>query len=440
MPYFSPNKWEVNLISEDLMFKNDYAYVSNKQILGFLKGDVLTANPKKGISGINQSNVLDYSLQHSVSYRFENDLLGPSVSLKQKINDQTFRLGIFTRLRTQGSVKDLDNYMRFSNQNLPEPAEYSFNSVKTNFMNWSEIGFHISTNYSTNATNEIIIGANLNYLIGLDAAIIDSKNPIKLEAKPSPTSTLLNPKLDIFASNYDIKASYSTNYDFDRDQYVYRNRGNGASLNLGIAWVKRRMNDELYDFKFAVNLLDVGAIRFKGENHHFYNPAQKIQIKNNPKIDDFENIAQYLQQLSKEIYGNTTQSKVGENFTVGLPTSLHFNMSTKIRPSHYWNINLIQRTPVFKNSLKRTNILQTSYSIQKDAFGIGPSLSLYDYEKITFGGYVRIGPLILGSDNALPFVFKQKKLNAANFYFALKLYPFWDNETKRRSREPCNCE
>ncbi|MBO6211336.1 hypothetical protein, partial [Algoriella sp.] len=78
--------------------------------------------------------------------------------------------------------------------------------------------------------------------------------------------------------------------------------------------------------------------------------------------------------------------------------------------------------------------------IQKDGFGIGTSLSLYEYEKIGFGGYIRIGPLILGSENALPFVFKQNKLNSGNFYIGLKLYPFWDNEAKRRSREPCDCE
>ena len=119
---------------------------------------------------------------------------------------------------------------------------------------------------------------------------------------------------------------------------------------------------------------------------------------------------------------------------------MHINTSKQIRPNHYWSINWIQRTPVFENSLKRTNVLQTSYSIQKDGFGIGTSLSMYEYEKLTFGGYVRIGPLILGSDNALPLVFKQKKLNSANFYFGLKFYPFWDNEQKRRSKEKCDCE
>ncbi|GEM51117.1 hypothetical protein EB1_09070 [Empedobacter brevis NBRC 14943 = ATCC 43319] len=441
-PYFNPNKWDVNIISEDALFTNDYAYISDQNVLGLLKGKTKTANPKTGISGKTHSNILDFNTKHFVSYHVENDLLGPAVSFKKKINNRTYRVGVFTRLRTQGSVQDLDNYFRFSNKNEIEPSNYTFNPAKTNAMNWVELGLNLSTNLYTTPTEEFIVGANLKYLIGLDGAYINNKKTIKLEAIPTLTSTVSNPDADIYASGFDIEAGYSTNYDFDRDKYVLRNRGNGIGIDLGMAFVKRRTNDELYDFKFSANLLDIGFVNFRGENHHFYNPLQKVQIRNNPDFDqqDFESIGQYLKLLSNEVYGDSLTSHQSNKFTIGLPTSLHLNMSQKIVENQYLNFNWIQRIPVFENSLKRTNVLQTSYTIQKDGFGIGPSLSLYDYEKVTFGGYIRIGPLILGSDNALPLFFKQKKLTSANFYFGLKLYPFWDNEAKRRSKEECDCE
>ena len=441
-PYFNPNKWDINIISEDILLTNDYVYVSDQNVLGLLKGETKSANIKAGIRGDTHSNIIDFTTKNFVSYHLENDIMGPSVSFKKKINDQSFRLGIFTRLRTQGSVKELNNYFRFSNQKEIEPKEYYFDPTKTNAMNWAELGLNLSTNLFTTSSSELIVGANIKYLLGLDGAYIKSKNAIKLEAEPTLTSTIDNPDADIYASNYDIEAGYSTNYDFDRDKYVVRNRGNGIGVDLGISYVKRRANDELYDFKFSANLLDVGLVKFRGDNHHFYNPSQKVQIKNNPNLDDieFENIDQYLQILSKEVYGDETQSKTGNNFSIGLPTSLHLNLSKKIIENHYLNFNWMQRIPVFENSLKRTNILQTSYTIQKDGFGIGPSLSIYDYENVTFGGYIRIGPLILGSDNAIPIVFKQKRLTSANFYFGLKFYPFWDNEAKRRSREEYFCD
>jgi len=441
-PYFNPNKWDVNIISEDALFTNDYTYISDQNVLGLLKGKTKTANPKTGISGKTHSNILDFNTKHFVSYHVENDLLGPAVSFKKKINNRTYRVGIFTRLRTQGSIQDLDNYFRFSNKNEIEPSNYTFNPAKTNAMNWVELGLNLSTNLYTTPTEEFIVGANLKYLIGLDGAYINNKKTIKLEAIPTLTSTVSNPDADIYASGFDIEAGYSTNYDFDRDKYILRNRGNGIGIDLGMAFVKRRTNDELYEFKFSANLLDIGFVNFRGENHHFYNPLQKVQIRNNPNFDqqDFESIGQYLKLLSNEVYGNSLASLQSNKFTIGLPTSLHLNMSQKIVENQYLNFNWIQRIPVFENSLKRTNVLQTSYTIQKDGFGIGPSLSLYDYEKVTFGGYIRIGPLILGSDNALPLFFKQKKLTSANFYFGLKLYPFWDNEAKRRSKEECDCE
>ncbi|TGN30311.1 DUF5723 family protein [Empedobacter tilapiae] len=440
--YFNPNKWDVNIISEDILLTNDYAYISDQNIIGLLKGETKTANLKAGIRGETHSNILDFTTKNSVSYHLENDILGPSISFKKKINNQTFRLGFFSRLRTQGSIKDLDNYFRFSNQKELEPRNYTFEPNKTNAMNWGEFGLNLSTNLHTTNTSELIIGTNIKYLLGLDGAYVKNKSAIKLEAIPTSTSTISNPDADIYASGFDIEAGYSTNYDFDRDQYILRNRGNGIGIDLGVSFVNRRINDELYDFKFSANLLDIGLVKFKGENHHFYNPSQKIQIRNNPNLDgvQFESIDQYLRLLSKEIYGNEIQSKTENNFSIGLPTSLHLNLSKKIIENHYLNFNLIQRMPIFENSLKRVNVLQTSYTIQKDGFGIGPSLSIYDYENVTLGGYVRIGPLILGSDNAIPILFKQKKLTSANFYFGLKLYPFWDSEAKRRSREPCECE
>ena len=440
--YFNPNKWDVNIISEDILFRNDYAYISDQNVLGLIKGETKSANIKAGIRGDTHSNILDFTTKNTISYHLENDLMGPSVSFKKKIKGQTYRVGIFTRLRTQGSIKDLDNYFRFSNQNEIEPKNYMFEPTKTNAMNWAELGLNVATNLYTTNTSEVIIGANIKYLMGLDGAYIKSKNAIKLEAEPTITSTIDNPDANIYASNYDIKAGYSTNYDFDRDKYVLRNRGNGVGIDLGISFVNRRANDELYDFKFSANLLDVGLVKFRGDNHHFYNPSQRVQLRNNPNLDgvEFESVDQYLGLLSKEVYGDETKSKTGNNFSIGLPTSLHLNLSKKIIENHYLNFNWMQRIPVFENSLKRINVLQTSYTIQKDGFGIGPSLSIYDYENVTFGGYVRIGPLILGSDNAIPIVFKQKKLTSANFYFGLKFYPFWDNEAKRRSREPCECE
>jgi hypothetical protein len=59
-PYLNPNPWDSNLISTDVFFQNNYAYISQQSILGLLNTSIKTASPKRGISGENQPNVLDF--------------------------------------------------------------------------------------------------------------------------------------------------------------------------------------------------------------------------------------------------------------------------------------------------------------------------------------------------------------------------------------------
>ena len=189
-----------------------------------------------------------------------------------------------------------------------------------------------------------------------------------------------------------------------------------------------------------MNILDLGFVNFEGENHRFV--GQSIQLTDNPAFDNkkFETPQEILQTLSNEVYGNSTESFRGTDFKIGLPTSIHLNFSRNVGENKFVNANLIQRIPVFENSLKRSNIFNISYSVQKPVIGYGISTSLYEYQNIQFGGYFRIGPLILGSENAFPLIFKHKKLHGSDFYIALKLYPFWDNEMKRHRRKKCNCD
>jgi hypothetical protein len=49
---------------------------------------------------------------------------------------------------------------------------------------------------------------------------------------------------------------------------------------------------------------------------------------------------------------------------------------------------------------------------------------MFEYKKLQFGGYLRFGPIFIGSDNILPVFFKQKKLEAADIYLELKFIHF----------------
>lgn len=438
-PFISPNPWDANIFSEDIFFNTDYAYISQQSYLGLLTGaKIQSRNIKKNRTGENTPSVLDFYNKDLGNYNFSSDILGPSFSIKTSIKEHPFTFGLFTRLRTQSSAVDVDNYLKFANQDILEPESYLLQPLEINVMNWGEVGFNVSTQIFNNSNYQWIVGANLKYEMGFDAVNVKSLSEMEL-SRTNEDIDGVDTKT-IIASNYNIEANFATSYNFETEKYEVKQRGKGFGLDFGIAMVDRDEDADDYNLKWSVNVLDVGKVNYTGETHVFQ--GNPVTLINNPNLENtqFESPQQYFQLLSEEAYGNPNASLRGTDFQVGLPTSVHFNFSKNIGKNQYINADWIQRTPVFENSLKRTNILQTSFSVQKPVVGYGASMSLLEYQSLQFGGYVRLGPLILGSTNALPFIFKQKKLHSGDFYIAIKLYPFWDSEMKRHRRAKCNCD
>lgn len=437
-PFINPNPWDINFISEDVFLQNDYVYVSDMSFLAFRNTEVKSASNRKNIHGYNTSHVLDFYNGDFGTYHFSSDILGPSFSLKANIKNQDFQLGVFSRLRTQTSAISVDNYLKFGNQSLIEPEQYILKPFDLNVMNWGEIGFNIGTTIFPYSDKQWIIGANFKYEMGFDVLQIKSLDPITLRRYNEITDGVEKKTID--ASNYNIEANLATNYNFDSSKYEFKQKGKGFGLDLEIAFVDRDLDAEDYNFKGSFAVLDLGKINFDGEQHLF--KGNTVKIVNNPNLDNtkLNSPQEIFQLLSDEVYGNKNASFQGDSFSMGLPTSMHFNLSKNLRERQYLGFDLIQRIPVYENSLKRSNIVNLSYTIQKPVIGYGASVSLYEYQSLQFGGYVRIGPLILGSSNVFPLLFNQKKLHSGDFYLAIKLYPFWDNDMKRHRRAKCNCD
>lgn len=435
--FINPNPWDVQLFSEDFNILNDYAYISQQSLLKLPGSKIETANPKKGILGSNTANVLDFYNKDKANLFLSSDIMGPSFSMKLRVKEQDFSIGLFTRLRTQTSVKDFDNYLRFQNQEIDRPTEYFLKPLNTSFMNWGELGLNFSTNLFKNSDYEWLLGFNLKYEIGLDATNVQNLDDLKLTSVKDDLGEYITS-----AEQYNIKASYATNYNFESKKYELKQQGKGLGLDIGLAFINKFPDSEAYDFKVNINLLDFGYVNFQNGSNHRFVGDKKIDLDQNLAFDNvkFTSAEHFLQTLSTEVYGNANASLEAPGFKIGLPTSLHFGISKNLNTHHYLSFNWIQRWPVFENSLLRTNVMTMSYAWQKKAFAYGISSSLYEYNNLQFGGYVRFGPLIIGSDNLLPMFVSHKKLHAASFFIGFKLYPFWDDDFKRHRRQKCNCD
>src|SRR6218665_1286925 len=115
-PFLNPNPWDINLFSADILLQNDYAYISQRSLLGLAGSSIVFANPKKNIKGETQAGVFDFYNKESADFLLNSDIMGPSFSMTANIKDKKYIVGLFTRMRAQGSVLKLDNYFRFGNE------------------------------------------------------------------------------------------------------------------------------------------------------------------------------------------------------------------------------------------------------------------------------------------------------------------------------------
>lgn len=431
-PFFNPNSWDVNIIAEDIFVQNDYAYISHQSILGLTDANIKSVNLRDRMLGITGPGLQDFYNKDVGRYHFSSDLLGPSVSFSTDINQKKFTFGLFTRVRTQGSAIDVDNYARFNNTNTDAVYRYDFRPFKTNFMNWGEVGVNFATQLFERKEYRLILGGNLKYEIGYDAMNVNSKTTADIRRTVDGTNFSTGGEV----ANYNIEASYATAYDSQTKKYDLKPNGRGLGADVGLTFVKWNYRMEDYDLKMSFNVLDIGYINFKGENHRLNGRPFDFNSLSGEKIDSPQDL---FQTVSQEIYGDPNASLTGTNFSVGLPTSLHVNVSKRVRDNHYVNFDLVQRTPVFENSLKRSNIANFSYSVQKKVLGYGISTSLYEYRDLQFGAYLRVASFIVGSENFFPLFFKQNKLHAADFYIALKIYPFGEKNPDKVRRSNCRC-
>lgn len=440
-PFLNPNPWDINLIGLDAAIQNDYAYISQQSLLGLSDAEIVMANPSRNITGENQADVFDFFNKKNANFLFNTDITGPSFSMTANIRKKKYVFGLFTRARAIGNVLKLDNYFRYGNEMVFQPSDYNMKPFSGAAMSWNEIGLNASTQIFPNADQQWIFGVNLKYLSGLDAANIVSHKTIDLTAT-NPTATQNPDLMNIYASNFDVTAQYITNYNSDTRRYNMQQNGSGLGLDLGISVLDKNPREDEYNYKLSFNLMDLGAINFKNGINHRFASTEKLWLQNNPNLDNqaFESPEQYLRLLSKEVYGNENQSFTGNGFKMGLPTSFNFSYSQRIREHHFINVNLVQRVPVMENSVRRSNLLNVNYLVQKQAIGYGLSSTLSEYKNLTFGAYLRVGPLAVGSENLFPVLFHHQHLHAAAFYMALKFYPFWDNDMKRHRRKKCDCE
>lgn len=425
----NPNPWEVNLVSADLFLQNNYAFITDQSLLGLSKAETLYNNNTTNQQNLPK-NTIGYGDGPFNGY-FQTDILGPALAVKFKIKDQQYAAGFYTRVRSLASAFGIDQEYRYVNfVSQPSFMRY-FKPFEVNAVNLQENAVFLSRAFKQE-NSEWQTGITIKQSRVLDAFILRSNQTFRLDYN--------RPTDEVTVNDYDFDVYTATSYDDVAGQYKPSSQGTSYGADVGVSWVDYGNYDAEegnYKQKISFSITDIGFVKIKGQHHHYM--SNPFTLDKDFKFTSTDNIYNFYQQISDIVYDNPNSSLMGNSFNVALPTALHLSYSGNLSKNNYLTLGLSQRIPLANNSFKTANVLYANYGKSNPQFSYAAQVSLFEYKRLQIGGYLRWGPFFVGSDHLLPLAFNQKRFDSFDFYFGIKIYPFWNDSVDRRTKSDCNC-
>ena len=426
------NPWEVNVISSDIFFSNNYGYISKEHLLGFSRDSNFTINNNPHITDVPK-NTVAFKVHNSFDGHFQVNVLGPAFAMKFKIKDNEFAAGFYTRLRTFGNAFNVDE--EYKHENFVEQPEYNrlFHPFSASIATLQENNFFLSKSFYQTKTSELNVGVNFKQSKVWDALVVKEKNSYNIEY--SDNDDLLH------FSNFNGEVMVANSYNFDKNRYEPKNNGSSIGGDIGFTYIDYGDYDKeegKYLQKLAFSVTDIGMIKIKGEKHVY--EGNPFYFHRDEAFQNVNNVDEFLHELSSYVYNNPETSLVATEFTVALPTAMHLSYSGNLLKNRYITVGVNQRLPLYKYSFKMPNLFYVNFAKSTRQLTYSAQFSMFEYKKPQLGAYIRFGPFFIGSDNILPVFFDQKEFDSFDIYFGIKIYPFWDNEESRRYKKDCDCE
>lgn len=391
-------KADITVIGADVFANNNYLKFNPK---AFFKW-----NPSKSADGsveIDPNGTLTNAYLHT-------RVQLPSFMLDLNYNDAvafTWQARGYAQIENGGkelvklAYEDFD-YTPYHNNN------YQLSDMTISMLNWSEIGLGYAHVFYLNGGNRVKLGTRLKYLMGLNALYLH-------------TDKLNYEFLNDHVINVDGSLMYAHSDNID-ENIGFNPSGSGFGFDLG---VKYSHNNQ---FIFGASLLDFGGIKYKraAESTNFTIDEQNWDLdpENVSSVADFDAIVAER--------GVATTS--GSDFKVGLPTTLSLQATANLWESGdfegggYQNLYLNVTTFVDLSSMnsgkditmRPVNVTSATIGFVSIPIGAGIPISFGETNGFNVGGFVRLGPFVMGSKNFITSLIA-KDVRDANVYAALKI-------------------
>jgi Family of unknown function (DUF5723) len=411
--------WDFTLVGANSFLENNYAYLKNGSIIGLLNNDAQFIKSDQSSTSQNYLGTFDSTPENKYLYT-QHEVQGPSLLLKLK----KFNIGFGMRLRTHVSSNNINENLVGSNFYFTENFDITRTTKPFNVVGaaWTEYSIHFSKKIKETAKKKIVFGINAKLLKAHEGLVFNNlgSNPITVN------------KEQVIAEVPDLRVRLATGVkslnNNDEEGYDTTSRGTGLGIDLGISketksW-KNFDNEKAYGERIGLSIMDLGFLNYSSQAYDYLFSVNSQSSFIFDELSTYDTITEKGSFISDQIYGDPNAAYKGDSFTILLPTVVSFQYSKRYTNHFLLDANVIQRIVLGNNAMKRTNSTSITPRLEHKWFEVGMPVSLLEYSKLRLGTFLRIGPILLGSDNILPLFVEQKKLYGYHFYFAFRIFPF----------------
>jgi hypothetical protein len=271
--------------------------------------------------------------------------------------------------------------------------------------------------------NVLSVGTAVKFILPMMSAFVDSKTELNISQRPNNNFNL---------SNVDGDMGFSV-WSRNPISGGIRKSLNGFGMGLDIG---ARLTEGEGRWFVGAAINDIGYIGFNSNTTTYKVTSTGVSLhEGSDYINAISkgNVIQAGNLLSTDILGSSLAGVTGSNFNMLLPTSFNFQGGFSLGNSFF--ISSFANIPLL-NAIKNIQSMETVMvmpSWESGFWAVKIPLTLSN-RQLFFGGLVlRAGPLTIGSDNIKSWVTKSS-FTGSDFYFALQLPLFYDNNKQSKGR------
>ena len=407
-----PLKWEVNILTIDVFFDNNYAYIPKTSLISLFRKMGQDGNFEMNESSFtytgdklkNKSAYVNLKVQvPSVLFSIRENKLAVHAAVRTIVSAN--RIHVTMPKLLQGSAT-----LEFNNQNLEIPK------FRVNGLGWSEFGFSYGRPFYKAPDFNIYGGISIKRLHGyLGGYLLNRSIEFKLEENIQQISTEIDAEFG-FIDPSNAAPSYRGFLS-----------GKGMGIDIGVVFEQKDLHYKKtfhihhevseqekklnYAWRVGVSLIDIGRIRFT-QNTQTYKIDEVIV---NDTIQDLDFL------INSQLYKppNIINSL---GFNMQLPTAFCLQVDYKIVRNVFVHGTWVQRIVFGGPGIDRANVISLTPRFELKWFEFDIPFLLYQYRYPRFGTALRIGPLSIGSDK-IGSILIPGRFSGTDIYISLKIQP-----------------